>query len=204
MRLHTSVSAHAFTLPLALALLGLPRLSHAAEDDRGHRGWFVAGGGGAVMGQAIDKEGRRPDAFYGTGGHFRFGEEVIDRLTLGLDFGGAGGSGKDYDIGAGGFALQATYRPGVLSEGFVLLGGTGLGAGAFTPAKGVTDPHEGSGGGAFFQLGLSYELDFFGRPDEGVCFAPYLRWQFVPATDDAHVQISAFVLGIEVPYYAGR
>lgn len=186
------------------ALVAAATGAQAAEDTRGQRGWFVAGGGGGVIGTAVDDKGRDTPSYFGSGGQFRFGEEVIDRLTLGLEFGGAGGGSSDFDAGLGGFFLQGTYRPGWGTEGLVALFGTGVGGGSLTPAKDVDGAPDGAGGGAIFQLGLSYELDFFGAPDEGIAFAPFVRWHFVPSTPDNEVQFSAFTLGLEVPYYAGR
>ncbi len=185
-----------------LALAAHP--AGAAEDTRGKRGWYIGGGGGAVLGTGVDDQGRDTGTYVGSGGQFRFGEEVIDRLTLGLEFGGAGGSADDFAAGLGGFFLQATYRPGWGTEGLVALLGTGVGGGSLTPEKSVKGAPDGAGGGALFQLGLSYELDFFGAPDEGVAFAPFVRWHFMPSTPDNAVQLSAFTLGLEVPFYAGR
>lgn len=178
--------------------------AHAVEDTRGKRGWFVSGGGGAVLGTGVDADGRDTTTYTGGGGQFRFGEEVLDRLTLGLEFGGAGAGADDFDAGFGGFFLQASYRPGWGTESLVGMLGTGVGGGAFTGKEGVDGAPDGSGGGAIFQLGLSYELDFFGAPDEGVAFAPFVRWHLVPSTPDNSVQFSAFTLGLEVPFYAGR
>lgn len=187
---------------VALCATLMPAPARAADDPRGQRGWFVAGGGGGVIGGAVDDAGRDTPSFFGTGGGFRFGEEVIPRLTLGLEFSGAGGSGDAFSAGIGGLFLQSTYRPGWGTEGLVFLLGTGVGGGSLT-ADDDGGP-EGAGGGAIFQAGVSYELDFFGAPDEGVAFAPFVRWHFVPSTPDNEVQFSAFVVGLEVPYYAGR
>jgi len=185
---------------LCAALLSSP--AGAAVDPRGQRGWFIAGGGGGVIGGATDDAGRDTPSYFGTGGGFRFGEEVVPRWTLGLEFSGAGGSGEAFSAGFGGFFLQSTYRPGWGTEGLVLLLGTGVGGGSLT-ADDDGGP-AGAGGGAIFQAGVSYELDFFDAPDEGVAFAPFVRWHIVPSTPDNDVQFSAFVVGLEVPFYAGR
>lgn len=190
-------------VPVAVfVLLAVPLAAHAVEDDRGKRGWYVSGGGGGVLGRAVDDDGRDTPSYFGFGGQLRVGEEVLDRLTIGLEFGGGGGSGEDFEAGLGGFFLQAGYRPGWLGEGLVFMLGTGVGGGSLT-ANSETAP-EGAGGGAIYQAALSWELDFFGAPDEGIAFAPTLRWIFVPDTPDNEVQFSAFTLGLEIPYYAGR
>lgn len=196
------LTASTLTVAALTALSAGP--ANAAEDTRGKRGWYIGGGGGAVLGTGVDDKGRDTGSYIGSGGQFRFGEEVIDRLTLGLEFGGAGGSADDFKAGLGGFFLQATYRPGWGTEGLVALLGTGVGGGSLTPDESVKGAPDGAGGGALFQLGLSYEFDFFGAPDEGVAFAPFVRWHFMPSTPDNAVQLSAFTLGLEVPFYAGR
>jgi hypothetical protein len=203
-RPHRSARARSFALS-ALAITVVSTISapaSAADDPRGQRGWFVAGGGGGVIGRAVDDRGRDTPSYFGAGGGFRFGEEVIPRLTLGLEFSGAGGSGDAFEAGLGGFFLQSTYRPGWGTEGLVLLLGTGVGGGSLTAAD--DGGPDGGGGGAIFQAGVAYEFDFFGAPDEGVAFSPYVRWHYVPSTPDNEVQFSAFVVGLEVPFYAGR
>jgi hypothetical protein len=74
-------------------LLLIPALATAAPEDRGLRGWYVGGGGGVVIGQASDAEGRDPGGFLGAGGRFRVGDEVVPNLGIGLAFLGAGGVG---------------------------------------------------------------------------------------------------------------
>lgn len=178
--------------------------AQAVEDTRGKRGWFVSGGGGALLGSAVDADGYSTANYFGGAGQLRFGEEVIDRLTLGLEFGGAGGGADDFDAGLGGFFLQASFRPGLGTEGLVVLFGTGVGGGSLTAKDDTSGAPDGGAGGAIFQLGLSYELDFFGSPDEGLAFAPFLRWAIVPSTPDNAVSLSALTVGLEVPWYGGR
>ena len=194
----------AATLGPAWFALGIAA-AHAAEDTRGRRGWFVSGGGGALLGSGVDADGRDTASYFGGAGQLRVGEEVIDRLTLGLEFGGAGGGADDFDAGLGGFFLQASFRPALGTESLVCLLGTGVGGGSFTAKEdAASGAPDGGAGGAIFQLGLSYELDFFGSPEEGLAFAPFVRWHIVPSTPDNAVQFSAFLVGLELPWYAGR
>ena len=180
--------------------------AHAAKDDRGPRGIFVAGGGGFALTSGVDDEGQRAPMAYGSGGHFRFGEEVIERLTLGLELGGSGGTGDDFEAGLGGFAVQASYRPGLLTEGLVFLVGTGVGGGSLTPTTEVDDgtAPKGTGGGAFHLLAVQYELDLNGPANDGFALSPSLRVYLLPSTTGHPVRLTSFVVGLESVYYFGR
>jgi hypothetical protein len=190
-------------LACCLLLLG-PFGAHAAEDDRGPRGFYIGGGGGLVTGTATDGDGDDAGSFFGTGGQLRFGEEVVPRLIIGLEVGGGGGAGSDdrYDLSVGGFVLQVGWRPLSTRPGLLLLAGTGLGGGGLT-AKG-DDGLEGDGGGAFHQVGIMYEFAFSGGDYDGWRVAPSFRWNLVPAAGPEGAGISSFAIGLETVWYAGR
>ena len=183
-----------------LALCAAP----AVAQDLATRGAFVGGGGGMLTGSATDDEGRGAGAFLGGGGLFRFGEEALPGLTLGLEFlGGSGGGNNDrYDTGFGGFVLQASWRPFTSVEGLVFLLGTGVGGGSLTP-KG-DDGFEGLAGGSLHELGVLYEFELYRDGNAAFVIAPAVRWWLVPTTADNEVWLQSFSVGIDTTWYAGR
>lgn len=184
---------------ILLVLFALPL--HAADDDRGPRGLFLASGGGVAFGTALDGQGEDAGAFVGNGGYLRVGEEVLPGLTLGLLFGGAGGAAteEDFTAGVGGFALQVGWRA---AWDLVLTGGVGVGGGSLTAE--VDDGPEGSAGGSFYQLGAAYELKLTGGPHNGWGVAPALTWLFVPDFDGSPARLSTVLVGVDGFWYAGR
>ncbi len=182
-----------------LLLIAAPTL--AAEEDRGLRGFYLATGGGVALGSATDAEGADAGSFFGNGGYLRVGEEALPGLTLGLVFGGLGGQAESerYGAGIGGFVLQVGWRP---FADLVVTGGFGVGGGGLSPED-DGDP-EGSAGGALYQLGASYEIFFWGGERHGRAAAPAASWLFVPSFDGSPVQLSAFLIGVDLVWYAGR
>ena len=69
------------TMTLAM-LLASP--IQAAPEDRGMRGVYLALSTGLALGHATDKDGDTAGGHYGVDTTIRFGEEVVDRLTMGL------------------------------------------------------------------------------------------------------------------------
>jgi len=187
-------------------LCSAPRPARAEDDPRGHRGLFVAFSPSVTGARAVDDAGRDTPTLFANGGWFRLGEEVVDGLTLGLEFGGLGGQGSDFSASLGGFTLQATWRPSVLSERLVLLVGAGVGGVGLTPEDADVSPAQpkGSGGGALLQAGAHYELDLFGTPREGFAFGPAVHAYWVPDTADNPVTLAALSLGLEAAWYFGR
>ncbi|MEZ4463504.1 MAG: hypothetical protein R3F60_28135 [bacterium] len=123
-------------LGFSTALL-LAATASAAPEDRGPRGWYVGAGGGVILGQASDSEGRDPGSFFGSGGRLRVGDEALPGLGIGLSFYGGGGTGDNeaYTSSFGGLLLEVSWRP--LPErlpAFVGRRGPGLGGGAL-PAR---------------------------------------------------------------------
>jgi len=88
-------------------------------------------------------------------------------------------------------------------EPLVFLAGTGLGGGGFSATR--TGGPEGTAVGAIYQLGALYEitLDRNG-PSESFVLVPSLRWTLVPPSGSSNVYLSAFTLGVETTWYAGR
>ncbi len=173
----------------------------AAEDDRGPRGLYLATGGGVAIGSALDGDGADAGSFFGNGGYLRIGEEALPGLTLGLFFGGGGavaGSG-DYSAGIGGFALQVGWR--AISD-VVLTGGLGVGGGGLTAE--VEDGPSGDAGGSFYTLGASYEFKLSGGSYDGFGVAPAVTWMFVPDFEGSPTRLSAFLIGVDGFWYAGR
>jgi len=198
---------HRATLGTCFVVVSAGVVSHARADEdlRGPRGFFVGAGPGFVIGRSVDADGRDTPSYFGSGGWFRFGEEVLEDFTLGLEIGGVGGTGEDFAAGIGGFVLQGTWRPSFAGEGLVLLLGTGVGGGSLTPDDPDDDAQpEGSGGGALFELGAHWELDLFGRDDEGFVFGPALHAYLAPETADNPVRFTIFTVGLESAWYFGR
>jgi|JI10StandDraft_1071094.scaffolds.fasta_scaffold29771_7 hypothetical protein len=186
-------------------LLLIPALATAAPEDRGLRGWYVGGGGGVVIGQASDAEGRDPGGFLGAGGRFRVGDEVVPNLGIGLAFLGAGGTGNNasYESGFGGFLLDITWRPLPTDlAGLVISGGVGVGGGTITPKDDALN-YEGTPGGTLYGAGITWEIDF-GDDIDGFVFAPGIQALFVPAQAGNEAGMSAFMVALETVWYAGR
>lgn len=187
---------------LFIALLLLPGLLHAAEEDRGPRGFYLGFGGGLMLGAATDEDGASAPGFLGNGGHLRLGEEVLPGFTLGLRFGGGGGASfdDDYETGLGGFALETTVRP-LTDAGWTLMAGVGVGGGSLDPKDGGP---EGSAGGSMLMLGTTYEWTVLGQPTAGLAVAPTFTWSWFPAIRGNPAQLHAFIIGVETVWYAGR
>jgi len=193
-----------YGLGVGFSLL-IPVLAAAAPEDRGLRGWYVGGGGGVLIGQASDSEGRDPGGFLGGGGRLRVGDEVIPNLGIGLAFLGAGGTGNNdtYESGFGGFLLDITWRPLPTDlAGLVVAGGVGVGGGTITP-KDDARGYEGTPGGTLYSLGITWEIDF-GSSIDGFALAPGVHALFVPAQAGNEAGLSAFMVGLETVWYAGR
>lgn len=189
---------------ILLLALTLPFAARAAEEDRGPRGFYLGGGGGVLLGTASDGDGKDAGGFFGNGGYLRLGEEVLPGFTLGLRFGGgaAVSNADNYDAALGGFALETTLRPFATRPEVVAIGGVGVG-GAGVEARERGDP-DGSAGGTMLMLGLSYEFTVWGRPTEGLAIAPSVSWSYFPDVRGNPANLSAFLLGVETVWYAGR
>lgn len=184
----------------------LPALAQAAPDDRGLRGWYVGGGAGVLIGQASDEEGRNPGGFLGSGGRLRVGDEAIPNLGIGLAFLGGAGTGNNdaYESTFGGLLLELTWRPlPATLTGLVVAGGTGVGGGTIDPAEGDERDYKGTPGGAIYALGAQWEINF-GDDADGFMLVPGIHALFVPAQAGNDAGVSAFMVGLETVWYAGR
>ena len=90
-----------FRVFLTVLFVGaLSNTSVSAPDDRGQRGTYLALSGSLATGTADDDRGRSAGSHLGHSYHLRFGEEVFDRLTLGMMLtGGTARANQDlYDV----------------------------------------------------------------------------------------------------------
>lgn len=190
-----------FAAALAVGALGA---APATAQEIATRGAFIGAGGGALTGTATDEDGEGAGAYLGAGGVFRFGEEVLPGLTLGLEILGGSGTGSNdrYETGLGGLLLQATWRPFDAAEGLVLLLGTGVGGGALTAIG--DDGFEGLAGGSLHEVGVVYEFALYRSGNSAFALAPGVRWWLVPTTADSEVWLQGFALGLDTVWYFGR
>lgn len=186
----------------ALLVTSLPATGRAAPEDRGIRGWYVGGGGGAAFGTARDEDGERVGSFFGSMGRLRVGEEAVPNLYLGLTFLGGSGTADRYEAGFGGLFLEAGWRafPSSLPA-LVVIAGTGIGGGEISP----TDPDavEGAPGGAMYALGLMWEFSF-GDSVDGFTVAPTAHLYLVPGQFGNDASVQTVLIGVETVWYGGR
>lgn len=188
----------------AVFSLALGGLAHAAPEDRGIRGWYVGGAGGAALGTAVGEEGERAGSFFGSMGRLRVGEEAIPNLYLGLTFLGGGGAADRYEAGFGGLFLEAGWRafPDSLPA-LVLIGGTGVGGGEITATDAEDTDAEGAPGGAIYEVGLMWEFTF-GDAVDGFTLAPTAHLYLVPGQAGNDAALQTVMIGIETVWYGGR
>ncbi|MCB9545429.1 MAG: hypothetical protein H6706_05975 [Myxococcales bacterium] len=188
------------------ALLALTATAAAAPEDRGPRGWYVGAGGGVILGQASDAEGRDPGSFLGSGGRLRVGDEALPGFGIGLAFYGGGGTGENdaYAANFGGLLLELSWRP--LPErvpSLLFVGGTGVGGGVIEPVDDDERDYEGTPGGAFYSLGVTWEIPFGDGPD-GFALAPAIHADFMPSQGGNEAGLTAFMVGLGTVWYGGR
>lgn len=188
----------------ALIALSTPTLAQAQDGELARRGLFLGTGGGFLAGTATDEDDRSAGLFLGGGGLFRFGEEALPGLTLGLEIWGGSGSGTNdrYSTGLGGFVLQASWRPFDSLEGLVILLGTGVGGGSLDPQG--DDGFEGLMGGSFHEVGLVWEFVVYRDGDEALALSPTVRWLVMPTTADSPVWLQTVAVGFETVWYLGK
>lgn len=180
-----------------------PLEADEAPEGPPMRGAFIGFGGGFLIGNATDDDGRTQGSFSGGGGFLRFGEEMLPGFSIGLEIGSVGGSSDTYTAGVGGLMLQAGWRPfDDEAEALEFVFGHGLGGGSITPEE--DNGPEGSNAGAMYMAGASWTMDFGGPLRSGWAWAPTARWYFVPPQMDSDTMLSAFTLGVGLHYYAGK
>ena len=193
-----------FRIFLTMLLVGmLITTSFAAPDDRGQRGTYLALSGAVAMGTADDDKGRSAGSHLGHSYHLRFGEEVFDRLTLGMMLtGGSAKANQDlYELLFGGLLVDLSWQ--FMSDvPLSLLIATGLGGAKIDPVG--VDEFTGTVAGAIHVIGLQY--DFHWRQSSGAqwTLSPCLRAQFLPASGDALAQVTTWSHGLEAAWSWGR
>ena len=191
-------------LPLCLILGSLiPTQLCAAPEDRGSRGPYLALGTGVALGHATDTEGDSAGSHYGSDFNLRFGEEVIDGLTMGLNISSATLVGNQglYTARTGGLLVDATWQISKETP-FSLLVGTGFGGGSLT-AKGENG-FAGDVAGAIFIAGAQYNFRWTGKTGGGLSLAPYFRGQLLPASGSSGTRILSWMIGLETAWAWGR
>ena len=193
-----------FRVFLTVVFIGaLNNTSVSAPDDRGQRGTYLALSGSLAIGTADDDSGRSAGSHLGHSYHLRFGEEVFDRLTLGMMLtGGTAKANQDlYDVFFGGLLVDLSWQ--FMSDvPLSLLIATGLG-GASIDSVGE-DGFTGTVAGAIHVIGMQY--DFHWRQSSGAqwTLSPCLRSQFLPASGDALAQVTTWSVGVEAAWSWGR
>ena len=190
---------------LAIAfLLCIPIAAYSAPEDRGPRGAFVSLSSGPTLGHALDVDGRSAGAHTGLMTALRFGEEVIDGLTLGLELFGSNFEGNaDTHTGSlGGLLVQAGWRPFQYLSRFQFLFSTGVGGGSLSAS--TEDDFSGQVAGALFSAGMQYELKFGDERGAGFVLSPCIRGILAPQSGDTGTRIVTTVVGIEAGWHFGR
>jgi hypothetical protein len=179
-------------------------IAWAAPEDRGPRGTFISLGGGALIGQATDEDGRSTGSHTGSNTHLRFGEEVIPGLTLGLEMGGGSLNGLNdkYTGQFGGLFIQAGWRPFEQLQALQFLFGTGVGGGSLVAS--TDEGFEGDVAGALYSLATQYEFKFGEELGSGFILAPYVRGIIAPQSGASQAQIYTTVIGLESGWHFGR
>ena len=189
-----------------LTVLLLCMLSHsglAAPDDRGQRGTYLSLSGALAMGTAIDDRGQNAGSHLGHSYHLRVGEEVFDRLTLGMMLtGGTARANQDlYDLFFGGLLVDLSWQ--FMSDvPLSVLIATGLG-GARMDSVG-DEGFTGTVAGAIHVIGLQYDFHWHQPSGAQWTLSPYLRAQFLPASGDALAQVTIWSFGAETTWSWGR
>ena len=145
-----------------------------APEDRGRRGSYVALGAGLTVGTAVDDDGESAGSNTGQSFQLRFGEDVFDRLTLGLTLMGGSAEGNQslYTSAHGGLLMDFSWQFDD-SVPFLLVGGTGLGVGQLTE-KGE-EGFSGSFAGGIHMIGAQYELRWTKGSGSQITASPFVK-----------------------------
>ena len=191
-------------MTICLLLLATPAIALSAPEDRGRRGAFISLSNGPVIGHAVDADGRSAGAHTGFGTGLRFGEEVIDGLTLGLEIFGASfkGNADTHKGGLGGLLVQAGWRPWQTLAPLQFLLSTGVGGGSLSATS--EDEFDGQVAGALFSVGVQYDVKFGVEQGAGFVLSPCIRGVLAPQSGDAETRIYTTVVGLEASWHFGR
>lgn len=187
-----------------LLLLFAPAVALSAPEDRGQRGAFISLSSGPVLGHAMDSDGRSAGAHSGFGTGLRFGEEVIDGLTLGLEIFGANfkGNAETHKGSLGGLLVQAGWRPWKTMTPIQFLVSTGVGGGSLSATS--DDAFDGQVAGALFSAGVQYDFKLGAERGAGFVASPCIRGVLAPQSGDTGTRIYTTVVGIEASWHFGR
>jgi len=192
------------TLPYSILLTAICSAAvHSAPEDRGRRGAYIALGNGFALGHATDGSGESAGSHYGSDFNFRFGEEVLNRFTLGMSiaFSTVEGNQGLYTANSGGLLFDATWQ--ILADTpFSMLLGTGFGGGSLS-AKG-DNGFSGDVAGAFFIGGAQYDFRWTRKNGGGFSLSPYFRGHYLPMSGDSGTRILTWMLGVETAWAWGR
>ena len=190
-----------FTLSFLFITLG-----HAAPEDRGAMGGTYALSAGGFVVTGTDQEEQRLASQYGYSLALFLGEEVLPNLFMGIHFNahinpfGNGEPPNQSQLYA--FGLESRYRLTGKSRGLIVLGGIGIGSGAFlSSGQSLTDADD-SGGGSIWKLGLGYEID--GESVPGYTYMPKLTFQRLGPQMENKVSMNVVSLSLEILYSSGR
>jgi hypothetical protein len=190
-------------IKIAFVCMCMFNVSYAAPEDRGPRGSYVAVATGMIMGSATDLTGESAGSHIGSAYSLRFGEEVLPRLTIGMNIsGGQATANQDlYETYFAGLLFDATWQPKASVPISILLG-TGFGGGELTPRG--TPGFSGQVAGAIHVLGIHYDLRWTRAHGGGWCVSPYLRGHLLPASGDSQTHIITWAVGVETAWSWGR
>lgn len=140
------------------------------------------------------------DAIYGTFFQGRLGEMVTDWLGFGLQFGGGAGAGGSWESAYGGLMLDAQF---VLPALPALSAHIGAGAGgiSITDTEAVDQDVLKGTGGAYYAVGLAYDLfPFYDKGSGGFSVVPHVQAHYMPGNI---VNAWFFVAGLELTWWTG-
>jgi hypothetical protein len=191
----------------AMALSGWQNAIAKEFDDKGKLGGVIAVGGGATTGFGSDENGKSTSSFIGSAFQFHFGEEVWQRLHLGLSFDMNQGKTQDskYNQSLFAFGAEARWRLNEAYQGLFFLGGMGIGAGGFETIK-IKDKDDfpgGLSGGSIWKLGIGYVIPLYDQESKWL-LSPKLVYQQLMAQSGAKTTIDSFALSVEILWGAGR
>ncbi len=169
------------------------------------QGFYIGGGLRQALLTATDDDIGNLGLFLGGGFTLRFGQVVNDLLGVGLAINNTGGSNDEWAGGFGALSLEMQLTP-LPGEDFAVRGAIGVGGGGVTRSDPEleTDDEPSGAFGAFYTLGVSYELFPWYEAEKyetgGFAFTGFLEGFFFPGGD---LVTGGVMLGLEVTYWFG-
>lgn len=192
-------------LIFCLSLMYLAQ-GYAAPEDRGAMGGVYALSTGGFIVTGTDQDEARLASQYGYSVGLFLGEEVLPKLFVGIHFNahldqfGGGELPDQSQLYA--FGLEGRYRLSGERRGLIVLGGIGIGTGAFLSEGQSLTEADASGGGSIWKLGLGYELG--GEKVSGFTYTPKLTFQRLGPQMENKVSMNVMSLSLEILYGSGR